>query len=253
MFNADLQQVFSKIGLKENESKVYLACLNSPTGLHVQEIVSETGLSWSSVKLILERLVDKSFMNFYLQERRKVYNAENPSKVLYDLQEMAEGFKTILPLLSTTQFGGKPSKVRFYEGSEVVRSVYDDILLTLKYEKGAKREYLAISSSVDLYNLEPDYINRFVEKRVKEQIPVRWLARKADMKHEPFRETPEKYFRTIKLIDDKKYPFHMEFAIYADKVALMSLEGVPAGIIIENEKLASSFRSIFNFFWDSLK
>lgn len=45
----------------------------------------------------------------------------------------------------------------------------------------------------------------------------------------------------------------MEVAIYADKVSLMNFEGTPAGVIIENEKLASSFRSIFNFFWDSLK
>lgn len=95
-------------------------------------------------------------------------------------------------------------------------------------------------------------MDRWVEKRAKEKIPLRWIARKAEMKHEPYTKTKE-YLRQIKLIDEKKYPFHMELAIYGDSIALLSMEGISAGIIIENERLASSFRSIFNFFWDSLK
>lgn len=253
MFTQDIGDMFSRLGFKETEAKIYLTCLKSQGGLHVQKIVKETGIKWSSAKLILERLIDKGFITFHLEENRKVYTAENPSKILYNLQETADSFKNILPLLSVSQFGGKPSRVRFFEGDEVIKNIYNDILLTLKYEEGKRKEYLAISSSVDIYNHDPGYLDRFVAKRVKYQIPVRWLARKAELRHKPFAQTPEKYLRTMKFIDDKKYPFHMEIAIYADKVALMSFEGIPAGIIIENEKLAQSFRSIFNFFWDSIK
>lgn len=252
MFNADLETVFDKVGLKPSEGKVYLACLKSPAGgLHVKEIASQVEIPWSSVKLILERLEDKGFITHHTEENRKVYSAESPAKVLYNLQETADSFKTIMPLLSISQFGGKPSKVRFYEGKEVVREVYDDILMVLKYAEGAKKEYLAISSTIELREIDPEYMDRWIEKRVKEKISLRWIARKAEMEHEPFSKTQE-YLRKIKLIDEKKYPFHMELAIYGDSIALMSLEEIPAGIIIENEKLASSFRSIFNFFWDSL-
>lgn len=80
---------------------------------------------------------------------------------------------------------------------------------------------------------------------------MRWIA-PDDKDSRKFLETAKQELRQMKFVDPKKYPFHLDMNIYGRKVSILSLEGKPAGIIIENEILASSFRSLFNLLWDLL-
>ena len=99
---------------------------------------------------------------------------------------------------------------------------------------------------------EKDKIQKqFIDKRVKEQLAVRWIAPN-DQTSRQFSKTASQEFRQIKFIDPQKYPLHLDLNIYGHKISILSLEGKPAGVIIENEILASSLRSIFNLLWNLL-
>lgn len=138
MFNQDVSNILTKVGLKKSETEVYLCLLQNIQPLKVYEIQKLTGIKRSTVNLILSRLIDRGYVTYHLDEARKVYLAENPSKIAFDLEDLTQNIKSIIPLLSVSKFGDKPSKVRFFEGKKVVETIYRDIILAMSIADGKK-------------------------------------------------------------------------------------------------------------------
>ncbi|HVX91381.1 MAG TPA: helix-turn-helix domain-containing protein [Candidatus Paceibacterota bacterium] len=244
-------ETLKKLGLKEADVKVYLACLENKQGLFVAEIAKITGIKRSTVNLILERLQERGFVTFHLEGARKRFSAEAPESLLFNFEEQVKDLRAFIPLLHMASEGNQKTKIRFFEGKEGVAKIYADSLLTLKMSDGAGKELLAISSGEDVFNLIPEHEKQFINKRIKERIPLRWIAPEGKVSRD-LDKTSSQELRKIKFFDGKKYQFHVEIDVYADTVALMNLGKEPSGVIIENKDLAQSVRSLFNLIWDSL-
>lgn len=248
----NIRKTLNRVGLKDPEIKVYLTCLENKQGLFVAEITKETGIKRSTVNLILDRLSEKGFVTYHLDGSRKLFSAESPETLLFHLEESLTDLRGLIPLLRITSGADKQTKIRFFEGKDSIEKIYHDILLTMKINRDPQKEILEISSGEGTFEIMPEHRKQFINKRIKERIPIRWLApdepisRKLD-------ETSAKEFRKIKFFDSKKYKFNVEIGIYANKVSLVSLSKEHGGVIIENKSLAESFRSLFNLLWDSLK
>lgn len=245
-------KILSRIGLKDPEIKVYLTCLENKQGLFVAEIAKKTGIKRSTINLILERLTEKKFVTYHLDGSRKLFSAEPPESLLFHLEDSLNDLRGLIPLLHIASGADKKTKIRFFEGKEGVEKIYADILLTLKISRDPKKEQLAISSGEDVFELTPEHQKSFINKRVKERIPLRWIAPEDNISRE-LDKMSDKEFRKMKFFDSKKYKFHIEIDVYADKVALISLDKERSGVIIENKSLAESFRSLFNLLWDSIR
>jgi HTH-type transcriptional regulator, sugar sensing transcriptional regulator len=251
MFNADVMATLMKTGLKKADTEVYLTLLKSPSPLQVYELSKQTGIKRSSVNLILSRLIERGYVTHHLDEARRVYSAESPSKIAFDLEDVTSNLKSIIPLLTVSRFGDKPSKVRFFEGEEVVANIYRDIILAMGL-KDNKKEVCIMGSAEDLLDSEPEAAEWFLKKRLEEQISLRIITSQGEKMKQLYPNSAAA-LRQVKYFDSKKYPVHSMTMIYKDCLALVSLKGNRSGVIIENELLSSSFQSMFNFFWDSLK
>lgn len=248
----DIQKILNRIGLKDNEIKVYLTCLENKQGLFVAEIATKTGIKRSTINLILDRLSGKGFVTYHLDGSRKLFSAESPETLLFHFEESLTDLRGLIPLLHIASGADKQTKIRFFEGKESVEKIYTDILLTMKINKNPKKEILEISSGEGTFEVMPEHRKQFINKRIKERIPIRWLA-PDDETARKLDETSAQEFRKIKFFDSKKYKFNVEIGIYANKVSLISLSKEHGGVIIENKSLAESFRSLFNLLWDSIK
>jgi HTH-type transcriptional regulator, sugar sensing transcriptional regulator len=251
MFNQDVSTILMKTGLKKADTAVYLTLLKSPSPLQVYELSKQTGIKRSSVNLILSRLIERGYVTYHLDEARKVYSAENPSKIAFELENITTSLKGILPLLSVSNFGDKPSKVRFFEGEEVVETIYRDIILAMSIKEGRKEISMVVSGE-DIWDTDPEITTWFAKKRLENDIYLKMITPESKLVLEKYPPDP-KSLREIKFFDPKKYPFHIQVIIYGNCLALVSLKGSRSGVIIENEPLSSSFQSMFNFFWDNSK
>lgn len=126
-----------------------------------------------------------------------------------------------------------------------------DSLLTMKINRDPRKEILAISSGEDVFQASPEHQKKFINKRTKEHIPIRWIAPEGKISRK-LDETSKAEYRKMKFFDSKKYQFHIEIDVYSDKIALINFSKELGGVIIENKGLAESFRSLFNLLWDSL-
>lgn len=251
MFTADVEDVLIKVGLRENEGKVYLTLLQNNPGLNVAKITQITSLKRSTINLILDRLIARGFVSFHIEEAHKVFNAEDPSRILLNLEDTVTDLKNIIPLLSTSKFGGIKSQVRFFDGSNTVSKIHRDIILATKYSD--HKELLAFSSGADLYEADSENVEKFVKERVKTGLFLKWIAPEDEFTKKRFISTSKDELREVKFFNKQKYPFNIQINIYANCVALISLKSNMSGAIIENAAIADSFRALFNLLWDSLK
>ncbi len=245
----DIERYFSDLGMKPEEAKVYLACLKRPNGLFVHEIVRNTNIKRSTTDLILNRLRKCSFVSRHRDGARWVYCAEPPEKISFSFEKKLEGFRTILPLLMKQFHTGALPVVRFFEGNEGLEQLFDDILLTCKALPMEKRELLIISSGYNLLKALPEHEQRFIKKRVKQNISVRILAPNDKITQQIYKTDPMS-LRKTKFFDGKTYPFSVEMNIYADKIALLDFSDSGAtGTIIQNSEITSSVNSLFRMLW----
>lgn len=248
----NVKQILEKLGLKEHEVKVYFTCLENKQGLFVAQITKLTGIKRSTVNLILDRLTKKGFITFHLDGNRKLFSAESPEALLFQFEDSLNDLRHLIPLLRIATGSDKKTNIRFFEGKDGVEKILSDVLITLKINRDPQKELLEISSGQDIFDVQPDHQRKFIDKRVRERIPLRWIAPESSLSR-GLDKTSKEEFRKIKFFDNKKYRFQIEIDIYADKIALIDLGKHPSGVIVENKLLADSFRSLFNLLWDHLK
>ena len=239
-----MKNILKDYGLHEKESEVYLAALElgEATGF---QIYKKTGLKKPTVYYILDELLKKKLVHLTQKEKKRYFVAEDPEKIKRGLADKLKAFDELLPGLRSIYNSkvGKP-KLRFYEGKEGLKEVYND---TLRY----KGEILAFASESLMRTLGDDFSEEYIAKRVKNEIPVRAIMPSTDFLHKNYVRKNLEHLRIMKLIDEKKYNFPIEINIYANKVALMSFRD-ELGLIIESDEINKMMKMMFEFFWRAL-
>ena len=88
MYEEQLQQ----LGLTEGESKVYEALLSLGSST-VGPIVKKSGVAYSNIYEILNRLLEKGFVSFVTKEKTKYFQAAEPTRIKDYLEKQEAEFR----------------------------------------------------------------------------------------------------------------------------------------------------------------
>jgi len=138
-------------------------------------------------------------------------------------------------------------KIRFYEGMEGLKSIFEDTLTT-------KDEILGYTSIKDLTELFPDYFREYCHKKIKHHIKTRYIAPASeegvDIIDDYYPKEYDQNLLEILLVNPKEFNFHNEIAIYGNKVAIIYLNPDELlGVIMESPTFAQSMKSFFDLAW----
>ncbi len=244
----DVMGLLGRMGLKDRESRVYLACLKFKAGLFIFEISKETRLVRSTADLIARRLQQRGFLNKVKVGRRLRYMALAPEALLFRQKQLAEDLEQVVPLLSNIGGQRKDMEILYFEGAEGLRRVYEDILLQLKFAHKSKKDILAFTSSSHPTVLFPNMHRAFIKKRIKNGSWYRAIASQEAEAVPEYRDNP-KELRTVKFVPDENFKLSMATEVYVDNVMIYSLAPPVGGVIIRNEKIADSMRALFYLMW----
>lgn len=238
-----LQSAIENIGLTDKQAKIYLANLElGPSS--IQNIAEKAQIKRTTVYSVIESLLEQGLISKFSDEKGQKFQAKAPEALIKQLEQRQKNLKSILPQLQAiTNIGDIKPEVRFYQGREGLRTVYEDTLQT-------KNEILSLASAEDIYQVLPDYIPKYLQKRIKKGIKMRAIVQDS-LKARIHQKRDEKEFRQTKLVQDLNLT--IEKNIYADKVALMSFRAYPMGIIIKSPQIAKSEKAIFELLWQYLK
>ncbi|MFH0820454.1 MAG: helix-turn-helix domain-containing protein [Candidatus Peregrinibacteria bacterium] len=244
----------SNLGLTPEEAKVYMAILELG-GSFVSSIARRAGVNRSSCYHTLQNLVTKGLVSSYQKGKVLHFTAEDPKRFLQIAEERMERTKELIPqLLSITNTLAFKPKIRFYEGIEGIKSIFEDVLTT----KGEVLGYTSIKGLIDLF---PDYFRQYCHKKVKNGIRTRYIcpailpagrqaAEGVDIIDGYYPAKYDPNLLEILMVNPKEFNFQNEIAIYGNKVAVMSLNPDELiGLLVESSNFAQSMKSVFDLAW----
>jgi HTH-type transcriptional regulator, sugar sensing transcriptional regulator len=236
-----------KLGLTQEEAKVYLACLEINGG-PVSVISRKAEVNRVSCYHTIDNLLKKRLLSQYNRNGVKCYSPEPPEKLEELAKEQMNIAHTLLPQLHslTASVGFKP-RIRFYEGRDGVERVFSESL-------SAEGEILGYTNLRQVVDFIPEFFKDYTEKRLKKGIKTRYLSpNTVESVHamDPF--LPKEYDQNlveILLVNKDQFPFENEILIFGNEVGVVSLNPDELlGLIVESATFAKTMKAVFDLAW----
>ena len=249
----DLTKTLTKIGLTDNQAKVYLACLQLGMDT-VLNISKNAGLKRPTVYLLLDDLEHLGLVSKTKQKTKTLYKAETPEQLRSDLK-IKEGYvNDILPSLKAI-YNIDPEKpnIKISEGVQGVRNVYNGIFTYLNIHP--EKKLLIFGSLKDAaQKFEEEVIEYFSQIMKKSRNPVREIGNddhetrkyyRNSVKHNPGHD--------IRLIRKEGVFQKTDNMIYGNTLVIFSVDEQIFATIIESPHIVKTYKTLFEMAWRSGK
>lgn len=242
------KEIFRKIGLTEGEIRVYESVVKlgkASTG----PIMEKCGISSSKVYLILEKLIQRGFVTFTIENNVKKFHATNPINIIEYIQEQErelentkEQAQELVKQLNKLIGSHKEETAKVYRGTKSMLSAFHNILDELE-----KEPFLFIGAPVQDLDALQLFFQNLHAKREHRKIKTLGLA---DIST---RKKYSKMFERRKNIKLKyiKLPFPHAVAVGKNRIILSLWEPTPIGFEIESGRIARRYRKFFQNLWKS--
>jgi len=243
----DILDVLQAVGLDEKQSQLYMAGLQLGTA-PASDYAKATGINRITSYNLLEELVHRGYFTVVKKVRSKWYAPVSPEYVALEARKNVQALERALPELRSLQGSTyRKPRVRFFEGWEGVRHVYEDTLT-------CESELLNFANSSVVREFWPNYDDEYVSERVKQGIRLRGISPNDSVGRQVHGDDKAK-LREIRLVPANDFDFTNEINIYDHKVAICSFDsGLKGdrdmfGVIIESKEVAETQRQIFEMAW----
>lgn len=233
-----MQEDLIKIGLTEQEAKIYLELLKQKYSL-ASEISSITKINRSVTYTILNSLESKGLCSHVIRNNRKYFAAANPKTLIDFLKDKEQILSDLMPKLENLQEKEKEKvTVELYQGITGGITVLKDIIRT-------EQDYLALGVDGRFQKEFPAYLKQFIRQLKEKNIHERILAKEGSeiIKHSN---------STIKYLP-KELQFPTITTIYENKIAIAIFTKPFYCILIKSKELADNYRTFFEILWKIAK
>lgn len=235
------------LGFGNKEASVYIALLELGPST-TTEISRRAKINRTTGYDVLESLASDGLVNTLGETKIQKFVAENPDKVIVFLenkikqgQEKLKQAYNLLPELFSIYNEKEKPKVKFYEGAENIKEIFEDTLT-------AKNEIIGYAVGTDAFEaVGEEYLRDYFKRRVSKNIKVRVIA-PDDPDTLKVTANDKKELRESLIVPKDKFYFTTETNIYNNKVLIMSWKEKFA-VLIESEEIADAQKKVFELAW----
>jgi len=243
---SNLSKIFDILGLDEKSSQFYLFCLESGKST-INEISKNIKVPRSSCYLILERLKKEGLIFETPFGRKRTLVAQSPENLVDVFEKKKEESENIyklmqkmVPELNSISKTEQRPKVRFYEGFESIKKIYNETLAS----KSICVFCLTQNNTQDFRQ----FIDNYMDKVKKKGIETRELVTDTEYDVE-YRDQFSNTKNQIVCVP-KKFIVDTDYMLWENKVAFVSFKkGQYVGVVIEDSEIAAFERNRFNLLW----
>jgi sugar-specific transcriptional regulator TrmB len=243
--NNTLIKQLRDVGLKQNESEIYLWLLLNGLSTPPQ-IAKGTSIARTNCYNILQSLLEKDVVDEQLKGKKKVYTARNPQSLKLNLERKIESVERILPDLEaihTTQ-KNKPA-FRFYDGFTEVKEIYN-LSIT------SNTKIYGLGSTERLQSLDPKFFENLLRTLHKKGVEFQDILTADSVASSKLIDQIQGKNHTMKLLPIEYSENITDMLIWNDNIALISLEEPIFGTVIKSKPLANTLKTIFELIWNNL-
>lgn len=251
-----IKKLLDTLGLSPKESEV-LNILLQHESLRVADLAKKAHLNRTTAYGILKTLIEKglvsSVVKYGVQEYQSIEPGLLPSYISRQeeiLKERKKEIQNILPQIQKMRSEKSVfPKLYFFEGLDGLKQAYED---TLENNKGKLiEEFTGPDAMFDELGQEK-WVRQYIQKRVDKKIHCKIIAPNTKWSQWTQNNDP-KSLRVTKLIP-AEYKFATEVVLYDNKVGLFSFsKEKPMAVIIEDENISQTMKTLFNYINNQLK
>ena len=246
------ESILQEAGLTKAEARLY-ACLVKNSPASPPKLANLVNESRTNAYKILDSLEELGLVQKDETEKKIKYWASNPSSLLNLLKEnraklesKEKRFQAALPSLIDEyfQYSEQPA-IRYFHGSAGIGQIYKDQLadshpITFIHSIGV-RDYFGVNK---MHNIRND----FPKHKIKRHVFYPDIAQHLESsdKRMPVAESDKIMLLTRTWLSEHDLKSPVEWAVYGDKLSIISLGTEVVGMIIESPQIASSFLEILN-------
>ncbi len=240
--------ILKRIGLTENEIKIYLILLKIGTAT-AYDISQKTGIYRVHVYDKLEQLMNKGLVTHVYKGAKKYFQAAAPEKIRQYLEDrkrelelQEQEVEKILPELQAfTLAPREDTRVEVFKGVEGLKYFLKDIIKT------AKKEVLITGIDDAKYNealpiFMKQYFRDLRNKRIQERVIT---VKKRGVFMFEKEEAPTTNYR---FLEETQFNPTNTF-VYGNKVVIVSWGTPVTAIMIENAGITETYRNNFEHLW----
>lgn len=237
-------KTLTSIGLNETQAKVYLLLIKNGS-LTPPLTATSLNIKRTNAYAVLDQLEALGLATKKEHKKKIAYWAENPialerlaknkrTEALEHEKLVQSSMPTLLNYFYT--FTDQPG-VRFFQGLEGIKEIYNDMLRT------GKDIYL-IRSPYDQDLMSNEFFVKFKDKKSKLNINTYMLNPQEN--REIFNEKTDELYKTTRTqVKPDQYNANVEICTYGDKVSIISFGEEAIGMIIDSPQIANANRQIF--------
>lgn len=234
----DKNNILEKLGLTKHESAIYLALLEMGTS-NISQISEKTSIHRPLIYKAIPSLLEKKLITKTQKYKSVVFGAEPPNRLetLFDDLKI-DFFETLPDLEDAYASSEKKPKIRFLEGKDGTKRIFDDVVRSLK--KGDV--FYRYSSNKDGQEKKDKYVPRIYRKmRDEKKLQREVITNNQTAKHK--KPSLDRFAKTMPQ-DFGLFEHNVTEIIYGDKIAFIDYNSETC-MIIESKRIAEFQKQIF--------
>lgn len=240
--NMEISNLLEQFGLKEKETKLYLACLEMGQST-ASQLSKKTSIQRTLIYDIAQKLIDRGMMTSISKKNKSSFSAISPQSLLKLEEQKVSRLKKMLPQLEAMYgAGGGKAKIYYYEGKAGIDHINNE---TLRY----RGEIVGFTTPLYV-NFQQKYISKeYADRRREIGNRVRIIGEQSPEIIELKRHDSD-FFRETKIVSKNLFSSDIELGVYGESVFVIDYKE-EVGFIIENKSTAKTLKRIFDLVWNN--
>lgn len=244
------EKKLEQFGLSDKEAKVYKALLEMGQAT-AAELAIKSSIKRATTYVMLETLIAKGMISKIDKGSKTYFIIEDPLTLIKHIQEkkndldeqMTKAREIVPDLQMLFNLSRKKSIVRLLEGREGVRILQKDVVSSkVKHFDNISNINLAL----DVYpSSANDHRQDFYKKEWTSRVIFTYNSSNAIPPLKGIKGEVRRY------LAQEKFPVFADIMIYGSKVSMITLKHTLIGIIIDNEEIAATMRTLFGLAWEA--
>lgn len=250
----DVSEVLGDFGLASVEVSVYQATL-ALGARPASTIARKAGLKRGHTYNVLQSLMEKGIVQEFLKNGVRHFTCSPPKTLLSIVDRRAEEIASqkerllrVIPFLEQMRnpLSSQP-KVRFFQGVEGIKEIYEDMIRVPGQPIYAVTDIAYSWTFVEGEAYE--WLQNFISRRAERDVwwyGIMNLSPATDMALRT-RKWIKREVRTVQNLD-----LRVEISVFGPKVAITSTHQEQIGVLIENDEIATTLRNMHQAAWHVL-
>ncbi|MGV8168732.1 MAG: TrmB family transcriptional regulator [Candidatus Nanoarchaeia archaeon] len=238
-----------QLGLTDGEAKVYFALLKKGPST-VGPIVKNSGVAYSNIYEILERLEKKGLVSYVTKQKTKHFQAANPESLSAYLENKKSELKekelvlnSIFPIISSMSKDAQQD-AEIFSGKKGLRTAYQ---IMLDSRKPGDEFLFFVKFPEELKEDISEFYIVLGRKFQKNKILLKGIAHESYRNYPGVKETSA--FTHLKYVD---FPTLSSMDICGDKVMFITWQNL-TGYLITSKELSNNLKEYFHDVWKKAK